>query len=54
MAREQDAVELEHAMIGADLDHHKDGPIFMTVGPRTKDKLLQAAGKGFIHEQGWL
>jgi hypothetical protein len=30
----------DYHLIGADLDHHKDGPIFTTVGSRTTAKFL--------------
>ena len=35
----------DYHMIGADINQHKDGPIFMTVGSRTRITLLQIAGK---------
>ena len=35
----------DYHMIGADMNQHKDGPIFMTVGIRTRITLLRAAGK---------
>ena len=35
----------DYHMIGADINQHKDGPIFTTVGSRTKITLLRTAGK---------
>ena len=32
-------------MIGVDINQHKDGPIFTTVGSRIKITLLRTAGK---------
>ena len=35
----------DYHMIGADMNRHKDGPIFTTVGSRTRVTLLRIAGK---------
>ena len=35
----------DYHMIGADMNQHKDGPIFKTVGSRTRITLLPTAGK---------
>ena len=35
----------DYHMIGADMNQHKDGPIFTTVGSRTKITLLRTTGK---------
>jgi hypothetical protein len=35
----------DYHMIGADMNWHKDGPIFMTVGLRTRVTLLRTADK---------
>ena len=39
-------LDVPKGMIGADINQHKDGPIFMTVGSsRTRITLLQIVGK---------
>ena len=35
----------DYHMIGADMNQHKDGPIFMTVDSRTRITLLRTTGK---------
>ena len=35
----------DYHMIGADMNKHKDGPIFTTVDSRTRITLLRTAGK---------
>ena len=35
----------DYYIIGTDINQHKDGPIFTTVGSRTKITLLRTAGK---------
>ena len=35
----------DYHMIGADINQHKDGPIFTIVGSRTRITLLRTAGK---------
>ena len=35
----------DYHMIGADINQHKDGPIFTTIGSRTRITLLRTAGK---------
>ena len=35
----------DYHMIGADINQHKDGSIFTTVGSRTRITLLRTAGK---------
>ena len=35
----------DYHMIGADMNQHKDGPIFTTVDSRTRITLLRTAGK---------
>ena len=35
----------DYHMIGADMNRHKGGPIFMTVGSRTRVTLLRTVGK---------
>ena len=37
--------ELKNIMIGGDMNQNKDGPIFTTVGSRTRITLLRIAGK---------
>ena len=41
----RDNDSFDYHMIGADINQHKDGPIFMKVGSKTRISFVRRAGK---------